>query len=235
MGVPEDSHFARGLVEADFRMKLLALGLEQPGVKGFKSHLAMIGQGNAIQRWWFVPLYDRITRSADGLSFEFAGQRAQLLGQDELANAAGERSNAATTKVSTEEFSRQFTEKFPQLAAHMPVFAELQQLIDWTVFAALMKQERLAESIDWSMPLFADAGKLRHDVWPVPKQTACMMNTKRSKTGLILGQLSGGVIIRPDEILRQISPDATEDATLTERRVQALDRSAAQDHPWWWD
>ena len=39
MGVPEDSHFARGLVEADIRMKVLAIGLENPGVKGFKSHL----------------------------------------------------------------------------------------------------------------------------------------------------------------------------------------------------
>ncbi len=235
MGVPDDSHFARGLVEADIRMKVLALGLEDPGVKGFRSHLSMAGTGNSLQRWWFVPLYDHISRSEDGLSYEFAGQRAQLLGEDELANAHGERSKAALQKVSTEAFSRQFTEKFPDLAANMPVFAKLQQLIDWTVFTALVKQEQLAEKIDWSMPVFSNADKLPHDVWPVPKQTNCLVNTKRTNTGVVVGQLSGGVVLRPEEILRQITPRGEESAAQTKRRANALDRSQAKDHPWWWD
>jgi hypothetical protein len=234
-GVPADSHFARGLVEADFRMKVLALGLENPGVKGFRSHLAMVKGGNAIQRWWFVPLYDAIHRSADGLSYEFAGQRAQLLGEDELANAAGARSKSAITKISTEAFSKQFTDKFPQLAEKMPVFAGLQQLIDWVVFAALLRQDRIAERIDWAMPVFADEQQLPHETWPTPKETECLLNTKRTGGGLILGQLSGGVTIRPGEVLRQISGRAEETAGLPSRRAQALQRASGEEHPWWWD
>lgn len=235
MGVPEDSHFARGLVEADFRLKLLALGLEKPGIKGFRSHLGMIQRGNTMQRWWFVPLYDHISRTEDGLSFEFAGQRAQLLGEDELANAQGVRFKAGTQRISTEAFAQQFTEKFPQLAAQMPVFAELQNLIDWTLFAAIVKHERLLERIDWPASLFLDAEKLPHEVWPVPKQTECVLNMKRAKSGMILGQLSGGVTIDPGELLQQITRADADATTFSEQRKTALNRSSSREHPWWWD
>ncbi len=232
-GVPADSHFARGLVEADYRMKLLALGIENPGVKGFKSHFATLKQGNVIQRWWFVPLYDGIARTSDGLAFEFLGQRAQLLGEDELSNAAGQRSAAGVTKLTTREFSKQFTDKFPQLAERMPVFAELQQLIDWTVFAALLQQEQLPAKVQWSMSLFADARRLPHEVWPVPKQTACLINTRETGTGMILGSFSGGVTIRPMDVLRQVAVRV--DPALQEQKTKALQRTESADHPWWWD
>lgn len=234
-GVPDDSHFARGLVEADYRMKLLTLGLEKPGVKGFKSHLALTNTAQASHRWWFVPLYDRILRSADGLAYEFSGQRAQLLGEDELANEAGQRSPAATNKVSTNGYARQFTDKFPEIAANMPVFAELQQLIDWTVLAALIRQERLAERIDWSMSLFQDAEKLPHEKWPVPKQVPCLMNTKTGRGGAIIAEHSGGVTIQPGDVLRKISARNEGSEELSQRRTKALDRSSNEKHPWWWD
>lgn len=56
IGVPADSPVAATLLEADYRMKRISLGLEQPGVKGLKSHLAMLkAGGSSLQRWWFVP------------------------------------------------------------------------------------------------------------------------------------------------------------------------------------
>src|SRR5690606_11032672 len=63
-GVPEDSHFANVLVEADFRMKRISLGVEPSGVRGLRSHLALLQpNGNSIQRWWFIPFYDAIYAS----------------------------------------------------------------------------------------------------------------------------------------------------------------------------
>lgn len=235
MGVPGDSHFARALVEADYRMKLLALGLEHPGVKGFKSHLASLKQGNAIQRWWFVPLYDGIIRTPDGLAYEFIGQRAQLLGEDELSNASGQRSKAATQKVTTQEFSKQFTEKFPQLAERMPALSELAHLIDWTIFAALLQHEELTRKAGWSPSLLMDEKRLPYQTWPVPKETTCLMNTRETNSGLILGSFSGGVTIRPDEVLRQIALRVDDSPSLKDLQIKALDRSRSADHPWWWD
>lgn len=233
-GVPADSHFARGLVEADHRMKVLALGLENPGVKGFKSHLSQAGAGNALQRWWFVPLYDQIARTEDGLAFSFAGQRAQLLGEDELANAQGQRSKAATNAISTLAFSKQFTAKFPELAERMPIFAELQQLIDWIVLAALIQQERLDEKAGWRMELFRDASRLPHEVFPVPTETECLINTKSTAGGTIVGQLSGGVTLYPASLVREMLPLQPADPKLAERRTKALQRLTDRE-AWWWD
>ena len=60
-GVSPKTDFARILVEADYRMKLIGLGLEQPTVRGITSFVAKAnpsGSGNALQRWFFQPDYD---------------------------------------------------------------------------------------------------------------------------------------------------------------------------------
>lgn len=232
MGVPEDSHFARGLIEADYRMKLLNLGLEKPGVKGFKSHLALVASPQAYQRWWFVPDYDQIVRADDGLAFQLTGQRVKLLGEDQLANENGERKAAGKNKSSTVDYAQQFTDKFPQLAAQMPVFAELQQLVDWTVLAALIRREKFAERIGWAMPLFLDADKLPHETWPVPKEVACLVNTKNSG-GSIIGILAGGVTIQPRELLRKVEEQSDASTEFDEARTKLLQHR--DDSRWWCD
>ena len=76
-GVPAESHFAKTLVEADYRMKLISLGLERTAVKSLRSHLSMIpAGGNSTQRWWFAPLYDPFVKSVKtAMAFQFAGPR----------------------------------------------------------------------------------------------------------------------------------------------------------------
>ena len=50
----------QSLVEADYRMKRIAIGLEMPAVKGMKSHLTLIGaRGNTIQLQLVHPLLRR--------------------------------------------------------------------------------------------------------------------------------------------------------------------------------
>lgn len=235
-GVPADSHFGRVLVEADYRMKRISLGLENPGVKGLISHLAMLkGGGNSIQRWWFVPLYDGLYRSEDHLAFQLVGQRAQLLSQDELANASGERFAAATTKLTTQAFSKLFTEKYVALADESPVFAELQNLIDWCVLTALIDRERLVDKIGWNAGVLADAEKLPHEVGPVPKEVPAMVNIKRMSGSSIIGLIAGGVTIHPGKM---VSPNAikTDPALrLDSQRTDALPKDRPTAQRWWWD
>ena len=79
-GVPANSHFATVLVEADYRMKLMSVGLERPKISKWKSHLELVGSGgNTLQRWWFTPLYDAFRQSEDGNAFQFSGPRVQLM------------------------------------------------------------------------------------------------------------------------------------------------------------
>ena len=234
-GVPADSHFGLSLLEADYRMKRISLGLENPGVKGLKSHLAMIGAGgNTMQRWWFVPLYDAIHRSEDGLAFQFAGQRVQLLSQEEMSDAQGNRAASATTRLSTQAFAKQFTDKYPELAEKSPVFAELQNLVDLAVFAALVQKERLAEKVGWKMTTLLDDQRFGHPTFNVPKKVASLVNYKRAGSNIV-GLVGGGVTIRPQQVLNKAASSSSGGQRLDSIRTEAASAKRSDSHPWWWD
>lgn len=234
-GVPADSHFATILVEADYRMKRIAIGLEMPAVKGMKSHLAMIGtRGNTIQRWWFIPFYDAIARSEDGLAFQFIGQRAQLLTQEEVADAEGNRSNAPTTKVSVQAFAKLFTDKFAQLADKSPVFGELQNLIDWAMFAALLKKEQIPQRINWSQELFLDESRLTFPVFDVPKMVPSQVNYKQAGN-IVVGLVCGGIVVHPQQAYDAVTAKAKNSAALGAIRSSVSTASRNESHRWWWD
>lgn len=234
-GVPADSHFGLSLVEADYRMKRIGLGLENPGVKGLKSHLSMIGaNGNTLQRWWFVPFYESLSRSEDGLAFQFAGQRVQLMSQEEMSDASGHHTAAATTRLSTQAFAKQFTDKYPELAEKSPVFAELQNLIDLSVFAALVQKERLAEKAGWKMTTLLDEQRFGHPTFNVPKKIASLVNYKRAGSNIV-GLVGGGVTIRPHQVLNKAASSSSSGQRLDSIRTAAASAKRSDAHPWWWD
>jgi len=231
MSVPEDSHFAQALVEADYRMKLISIGLERPKLKGFKSHLEMVGRsGNTLQRWWFTPLYEPFQTSDEKDVFRFAGPRAQLLSQDELADAGGHRSAAPFTKVSTQRFSSQFTERFEELAAVSPVFAELQNLFDLAVLAALLEHEQLAQRVGWNQATFLNAAQIPLAAGPIPKQVASVFNARRTST-LVTALIAGGVEVNGATVLKHAPPEIN--PSLSDSRTSS---APPGDKPhWWWD
>jgi hypothetical protein len=234
-GVPEDSHFATMLVEADYRMKRIAIGVEAPAIKGLKSHLAMLGAaGNAMERWWFVPFYEAIYRSPDGLAFQFVGQRAQLLAEDEVVDATGNRSSAPTTRKTTHAFAKQFTDKFPLLADKSPAFAELQNLIDWSVLAALVEKEQIAERIGWKRDLLLDEERLPHPQFQTPKQIPSSVNYKRVGNQVV-GLVGGGVIIHAASIAESVSLPAKNPEQLEAARKSSSESPKTDAHRWWWD
>lgn len=231
-GVPGDTHFAHALVEADYHMKLIAIGLENPNVPGIKSHLALVRPGsNTLQRWWFLPLYDSFKTSGDGLAFEFSGPRCQLMSQEEQADAFGKRSDAPFTRQSTQVFAKGFTEKFPELAKRMPIFAELQNLFDISVLVALMKREQLPQKANWQPSLLLDDAKVPVLRGPVPKHTKSLLNMKTTG-GVAIGLLSGGVIIDSQHVVSQERKTSDE---VIARRKSETPPSDLDTKRWWWD
>ncbi|MEX0718258.1 MAG: DUF1598 domain-containing protein [Planctomycetaceae bacterium] len=235
-GVPADSHFGQALVEADYRMKLLALGLERSQVRGFTSYLAVLGQqGNTTQRWWFTPLYDAFHRTEEGDAFQIAGQRAQLLSQDEVTDALGNRKDAAFTRLSTSRFAQVFTDKFPELAEESAALGELQNLIDIAVVAALLKKERLPQKVDWKMSLFLDPQRATLTKGNAPKEIQSMYNVKQAR-GAMLGVIAGGVEIDADAIVASIPFENEGGTRLSGVRAMALEeKDKAENDSWWWD
>jgi len=234
-GVPADSHFAATLVEADFRMKRISLGIEPSGVRGLRSHLSLIAPGgNSIQRWWFVPNYDGLFTTGERTAFQLTGQRVQLLAQEEIASAAGQRSDAASTRASTHRFAKLFTAKFPELAERSPLFAELQNLFDLAIVAALIHHEGLAETAGWDRSLFSRTDPALVPKYEVPRHVPSMTTFRRAGRGLILG-LVGGVTIDPRQVLHQIDSGGESAPRLGGIRSAAFDAVPAGDQTWWWD
>ena len=235
-GVPNDTHFAHTLVEADYHMKLIAIGLEDSKVPGLKSHLALVQPGtNTLKRWWFMPLYDSFKASGDGLAFEFSGQRCQLMSQEEQTDASGKRSDASFTRLSTQLFAKNFTEKFPELTKRMPVFAELQNLFDISVLVALMKREQLPQKANWQPSLLLDDVKVPVQRGPVPKHTKTLLNMKMAGSGVAIGLLSGGVIIDAQYLVQQIGTNTEKAADVAARRSKETPPSDLDAKRWWWD
>ncbi len=234
-GVPEDSHFAVTLVEADLLMKRISMGIDPSHVKKFKTHLSMLGRkGNSIQRWWFTPLYEPMQTTNDKTVFQFKGQRAQLLSQEEKSQA-GNRSDAATTRLSTSKYAKLFTKRFPELAANNPTFADLQNLIDLSVLAALFKQEQLPQQANWKMELFLNEEQLPVQKYHVPKEVHSIFNYKMSGRSMVTGLVGGGVVLNPFQTIKNVEQKTEHQKELNETYSKASQKRIAKKHPWWWD
>ena len=235
-GVPAESHFAQVLVEADYRMKRIGLGIEHPPVKGLHSHLVTLGpHGNSMQRWWFVPLYDQFVRTEDGLGFQFAGARAEVLAQEELVDGQGQRSNAGSTRKSTQKWARHFSQKFPELADRVPVFAEMRNLFDLAVLAALLKKEQLPQLADWKPDLFLDAARAPTRRGPVPRQVPTCSNCKSASDGSVVGLVAGGVVADAKQTVKYLQFEEDRNSTVMGERKAAQRDVSPETHPWWWD
>ena len=193
------------------------------------------GGGNSMQRFWFLPLYEAFQQNQEGTAFHFAGQRAQLMSQEEYANGNGKRFDAATTRVTTERFAKQFTEKFPELAENVPVFAELQNAIDLAILAALFKKERLPQKISWRMSLLLDSDRATYAKANSPKFVHSVVNFRRAGTGMIVGLVGGGVVINAMDTVRSIQFKTDEAERVDGIRTGALENARPESHPWWWD
>ena len=234
-GVPAGSHYARILVEADYMLKRISIGLEPSGLRDIKSHLATLrGGGNSTQRWWFTPLYDAFTTTADRDAFQFSGQRLQMMSQEEFVNSAGQRTDAAQTRVSTTKYAQQFTKHFAKLADLHPTFAELQSITDLTVLAALIRRERLDEQIDWRHSLFSTASDYLVPEGNIPKQVPTAMNYKQAGR-LMICLVGGGVTINARSVLNQTGFQVSRDTSLEEKQSAVLKRDSQQPARWWWD
>ena len=233
-GVPAESHLGQIFVEADYRMKRLSVGLDNPRVKGFRSNLALSPGGDSLQRFWFVPLYDPFQTTADRTVFQFSGPRLQLLSQDEYADLQGRRSDAPTTRVSTQKFAKLFTELLPELAEEIPAFAELQNAVDLGVCGGLLKTERIAERVGWTMPLFLDEQRCRLPEGPAPRKVASVMNYRRGPGGSLLAAF-GGVMVDPVRSAREVPVETERSDELVRDGADARAGARPEPHPWWWD
>jgi hypothetical protein len=234
-GLSPRTHFAHVLIEADYRMKRIGIGVEQPPVK----LTTFIGaadsaQAGSLQRWWFTPDYQCVRLAEDKLAAELVGQGVQLQGEDKLIGpdgslaAAGARPNKAS-----ELFTLGFTRKYPEIAAASPIYAQLRTLIDLSIAAALIRRHGFYAQAGWEANVLRSEDQYAIETLPQPQQVDCVVNSLW-KGNRLLAPAGGGVSIRPDEALKSENLLPDEGGRVAAQRAQLSPPPAAPDR-WWWD
>jgi hypothetical protein len=236
-GVPSDTHFAHVLVEADYRMKLISIGLEKPPIN-FKSYVDRANPNmvsrNALQRWFFVPDYQCVRVSADDMAMQLVGEGVKLVGADELVSAGGERQQAAGRgNAAAKAFADDFTKKYPQLSAALPIYAQLRNLIDLSVVAAFVQQHDLFAKSDWRMESFGSESAMPVKTVNAPKQVETAVNAIWRGTHLMT-PIGGGVHINPHEAFSTSNLLKDDEGKVSDARDK-LDLKSLPKDRWWWD
>jgi len=232
-GVSPNTHFGRVLIEADYRMKLIAIDLEPKPVRMATFLSSLSGATHStLQRWWFTPDYDCVRVTDDGLSMELVGQGVQLLGETDLIGADGALApRGGRPDKASQLFTLAFTRKYPEIAAVRPVYAQMRNLIDLSVAAAYMRRHDLYARAEWELGVFADEDRLPVETYDTPKQVECVVNALWKRSRLFVAA-SGGVSIRPDQALDRDRLQK-DDRGLLGRQRSEIDLTASE--RWWWD
>jgi hypothetical protein len=236
MGVSPDTHFAQVLVEADYRMKLIAIGLEDPQVKmnTFIAKATSSIAQNALVRWYFVPEYKCVRTAADGFAMELVGDGVKLVDENEVVQADGTRVVSAGAKnAASLAFTTSFTQKYQQIAARKPVYSQLRNLIDLAIAAAFIQQQDFFGQAGWQAATLMDESKFPIQTYQAPLQVDTVV-TSVWKGNRLLTPVAGGVMIQARNAL------ATENLVADERgqTAHARQETSLKDlapGQWWWD
>ena len=213
-GVSPKTHFAQVLVEADYRMKLIGLGMEKPAVKlaSFVDR-ADGGSKNALQRWFFVPDYQCVRVSADRLGMELVGNGVKLVDEDQVVASDGSRKVTGRSNKASRAFTAGFTQKYADIAARTPVYAQLRNCIDLAISAAFIQQQDYYGKADWHMATFADEGAVPVETLNTPTRTETVVAAVW-KGSTLLTPLGGGVTMEPTKALQPANTLPDEDGAI---------------------
>jgi hypothetical protein len=235
-GIPPKSHFAQVLVEADYRMKLIGIGLEQPPVRitTYISKASPRGVArNAMQRWYFTPNYDCVMVSDDGNAMHMTGDGVKLVSEHEMVSGDGKRIASGKFDKASQQFVQSFTRMYPQLAARAPVYAQLRNLMDLSIAAAYIQQQDFYGRAGWTMDLFGSEENFPIATYPVPATVDSAVNVV-FKGNTLMTPIGGGVNIQPRQAIRRDRVQKDTDGMLQEAHSRiSLDHLQAGQ--WWWD
>ena len=231
-GVPQDSRYARILVAADFEMKRVAMELAPSNVHGLPSYLQMSknSRHNASQnpRWWMACNYDAMTKSEDALAWKLSGQGVKTLTDQDLVAADGDVKAAGRVDKIAQAWAETMTQKYPELAKTVHVFGDLQNIMDMTIAATLISQERLDQKAGIDLSLLKQENEaVELTSYAIPKALNPQCSFVRGRSGWVV-TASGGVDIDAFSVVEKQTVDAAVATKRTESLASANDR-------WWWN
>lgn len=234
-GIDPRTRAAHVLVEADYRMKLVGMGLE-PGVLGVTSYLNALklnADGSAppmnVLRWWFTLNYKGVTSTKDRDAFELLGPGVKVLSENEMISERGERIHTGKSDEPTSEFARSFTKHFGELAKTYSVYAELQNVFDLALAASIIHNEDLAGRAGWHMSYLNDPEGYHVALREPPGEVESIVGHRVFNRRVTVAGVSGGVTANVTSLVSAIKSDTY--------GLMKADRTSSKpsSKQWWWD
>lgn len=237
-GVPRDSRVARVVTEADYRLKMIGIGKLEGG-----QHVPSIFELMTVEeqksskldalRWWLTMKYDAILHSPDHSVFEINGPSVQCLSENQYLTEKGERVGTGQADATNQAFAANFTKHYSELAQRDIAFADLQNVFDLALAAALLKNEGISQRIGWDYGSFAASGMYEPATYAAPREVESVANHRVYRGKDIVVQVAGGVrgdlmsVVRDRDVMKTST-------TLKDMTAQATPTNIPQGR-WWWD
>ena len=242
-GIDPRTRAGRTMIEADYRMKLVGMGLEE-GVLGVKSYLASIptpAEGEApppmdVLRWWFTLNYEGLLTTKGRDAFQLKGAGVQVKSENELLSDLGERIHTGGSDQLNRQFAHSFTKEIDALAAKYPIYAELRNVFDLALVSAVIVREDLPQQAGWTPTHFSPDGSYEPELGPAPKEVETVINHRVIGKKHIVAGVSGGVRVDVPAWLAAKERITTDQYGLVTAAHGNSKRPEKLDHEvWWWD
>ena len=188
-GIDPRTRAARVIVEADYHMKLIGMGLAD-GVLGVESYLDTIDvrpneppPGLGVLRWWFTLNYEGFETTPSRDAYRLIGPGVRVMSENELLAKTGKRIHTGQSDELNLRFAHSFTRHFDALSRKYPIYAQLRNVFDLAMLSAVVHAEGLATQVGWKMEHFLDddayrlgsvactkRGRIRHQPSSHPRQ-----------------------------------------------------------------
>ncbi len=238
-GVPADSRVARVIVEADYRMKLIGID-KLDGGKAIPSYFDLLPKAmqknppaTEALRWWLSMKYDSVTHSPDRTAFEIVGSSVLCQSENQVLTADGKHLPTGQSEPINRQFAENFTQNYSGLAQRDLVFADMQNVFDLALVAAMIRHERLNDRAAWDMGAFANNGEYRPATYAVPTEVESVVNHKVYNGRDVVVQVAGGV--RADVVSIVKDPELAKEAPQLTAVAKQADAPKLPAGRWWWD
>lgn len=237
-GVPRDSRVARVVTEADYRLKMIGIGKLEggPGVPSIFDLLTVEEQKSGkldALRWWLTMKYDAVLHSPDHSVFEIQGPSVQCLSENQFLTAQGERVGTGQADATNRAFAQNFTQHYADLAKQDIAFADLQNVFDLALVAALLKNEGVATRLGWDFGSFAPNGIYQPASYAAPREVESVANHHVYRGKDIVVQVAGGV--RGDLMDVVKNTDVVKSSDKLTPLAARSKPSELREGRWWWD
>ncbi len=235
-GISPKTHFAQVLVEADYRMKLIGIGLERTPVR-IKTYVERAKPGdvsrNAMQRWYFVPNYKCVRVTEDDLGMQLEGSTIKLVGADEMVSADGVRVAKVGRNKASREFTESFTKNYDKMAEQVPVYGQLRNMVDMSITAAFIQRMDYYGQAGWNMDFLGNEENYQVETYTAPRKVETAVNAIW-KGRTLMTPIGGGVEIHPTHAIHADAITRETDGRIDGVRRQ-IDTNRLDKIQWWWD